>query len=69
MFALKIALAIVAMAGCLWLAAGEGEIWLAAAPLARVVRLAAVVGLGAAVYFGALFLLGFRLRDFVRRAA
>ena len=34
----------------------------------RVLRLVCVVALGAAVYFSMLWLLGFRLRDFVRRA-
>jgi putative peptidoglycan lipid II flippase len=33
----------------------------------RVVRLAAVCAAGAAAYFAALWLLGFRLRDFSRR--
>ena len=69
MFALKIALAIAAMGVCLWYAAGDTVLWLAAAPSAKVVRLAAVVMLGTAAYFGALWLLGFRLHDFVRRAA
>ena len=69
MFALKIALAIAAMGACLWFAAGGSEAWLAAAPTAKVVKLAGVVSAGAAAYFGALWLLGFRLQDFVRRAA
>jgi len=42
---------------------------LAIAPLARVLRLTGVVALGAAAYFGTLWLLGFWLRNFVRRAA
>ncbi len=36
---------------------------------AKVARLAGVVLLGAATYFAALWLLGFRPRDFVQRAA
>jgi putative peptidoglycan lipid II flippase len=68
-FALKIALAIAAMSICLWFTAGDAVLWLAAAPSAKVGRLAGLVVLGSAAYFGALWLLGFRLRDFVRRAA
>jgi putative peptidoglycan lipid II flippase len=68
-FALKVALAIVVMSVCLWLAAGGSESWLAAAAATKVLRLTGVVTLGIAVYFGMLWLLGFRLGDFVRRAA
>ncbi len=68
-FSCKIALAIAAMSGCLWFAAGSSEGWLAAAPHTRVLRLTGVVMLGAAAYFLALLLLGFRLRDFARRGA
>ena len=66
-FAFKVALAICMMGICLWFAAGSTEVWLAAAPSAKAARLTGVVMLGAAVYFGTLWLLGFRLRDFVRR--
>ena len=43
--------------------------WLAAGTLRRVLHLSALVGLGAASYFATLWVLGFRLRDFRRRAA
>ena len=66
-FTLKIALAIGAMSACLWYAAGSGEAWLAAPAMTKVLRLAGTVMLGAVVYFAALGLLGFRLRDFVHR--
>jgi putative peptidoglycan lipid II flippase len=68
-FALKIALAILAMSVCLWFAAGSSDSWLVPGAIARVVRLAGVVLLGVAAYFATLWLLGFRLRDFTRRAA
>ncbi len=68
-FALKITLAVVAMSVCLWFTAGDTVLWLAAGPSAKVVRLVAVVMLGTTAYFGALWLFGFRPRDFVRRAA
>ena len=69
MFTLKVALAIVVMSTCLWLSAGSGESWLAAAATTKVLRLAGTVALGVAVYFGMLWVLGFRLGDFMRRAA
>jgi putative peptidoglycan lipid II flippase len=68
-YALKIALAIAAMGVCLWFAAGSGDEWLAAAAGVRVLRLAGVVLLGTVAYFATLWLLGFRPRDFVQRAA
>jgi putative peptidoglycan lipid II flippase len=68
-FSLKIGLAIAAMSACLWFAAGSADAWLVAAPAAKAARLSGVVVLGVASYFGALMLLGFRLRDFVQRAA
>lgn len=69
LFALKIGVAIAAMAAALWLAGGRAEDWLAARALYRVVWLAGVVLLGALTYFLALWLMGFRLSDFKRRAA
>jgi putative peptidoglycan lipid II flippase len=36
--------------------------------LIRLIRLGALVAAGVAVYFGALLLLGFRLKDFARKA-
>lgn len=68
-FGLKIAVAVVAMSVCLWFAAGSGAAWLAVSAASRVARLAGVMVLGGSAYFGTLWLLGFRLRDFMRRAA
>jgi putative peptidoglycan lipid II flippase len=65
----KLALAVYAMAAVLWLTADAAAVWLAADALSRVARLACLVVLGAVAYFAALWLLGFRLRDFSRRAA
>jgi putative peptidoglycan lipid II flippase len=55
------------MGGILWFAAGTPEKWMQAKASARVLWLCGVVVLGAATYFAALWLLGFRLRDFARR--
>ena len=68
LFAFKIVLAIAAMSACLWFAAGSDAVWLHASGLVKVARLVGVVLLGAATYFAALWLLGFRPRDFVQRA-
>ena len=68
-FGAKLALALLAMAAALWGAMGSEHWWLAAAWQQRVAGLLGLVCLGAAVYFAALWLLGFRLGDFDRRAA
>jgi putative peptidoglycan lipid II flippase len=48
---------------------GEDQWWLAARSYERLARLALLVGGGIALYFAALGLMGFRPRQFVRRAA
>jgi putative peptidoglycan lipid II flippase len=68
-FLLRQALALAVLGGVLWLAMGAEGDWLAIGGLHRAGLLAAVVSGGLAAYFGTLFLLGFRLRDFRRRAA
>jgi putative peptidoglycan lipid II flippase len=68
-FSVKLGLALLAMAAVLWFAAGSADWWLAAAWQRRIAGLAGLVCLGAAVYFATLWLLGFRIRDFARRAA
>ncbi len=64
----KLALALAAMALVLWYAMGSETYWLQSGISARIARLAVLVVLGAAVYLGSLWLLGFRLRDFSKRA-
>ena len=68
-FLLKLGLALYAMAVVLWLAVGANASWLAMGAVTRATNLAWVVALGVSTYFAALWLLGFRLRDFSRRAA
>lgn len=68
-FLLKVAIAVCAMGAVLWLVAGEPAEWLAAGAAERAARLAGIVALGAASYFAALWLLGFRAREFARRIA
>lgn len=65
----RVLLALALMGTALWFAMGPEASWLAASAWQRVLRLAGLVGLGAAVYLGSLWLLGFRLRDFAKRVA
>ena len=55
------------MAIALALAMGPSDWWTAADWRLRVAALAGLVMLGAVVYFGLLWALGFRARDFVRK--
>jgi len=68
-FLFKLAIAVWAMAAVLWIASGSDRAWLAMDAAARVSHLTGLVLLGAATYFAALWLLGFRLGDFSKRAA
>lgn len=65
----KLAVAMGVMGALLTFGVGAEGDWLAAGTLRRVLHLSALVGLGAASYFATLWVLGFRLRDFRRRAA
>jgi len=68
-FILKLAAAVAVMAASLWFGmGGEGD-WLQKTTLGRTIHLSWLVPLGVAAYFTTLWLLGFRLRDFTRRAA
>jgi putative peptidoglycan lipid II flippase len=68
-FALKVALAVMAMSVALHLAAAPAAWWLDSHWQSRVPALAGLVVLGAAIYGACLAALGFRLRDFSRRGA
>lgn len=68
-FAMKIAIALAALAATLWFGMGSEADWLAASAGTRILRLSAVVAAGVLVYFATLWLLGFRLCDFRRRTA
>jgi putative peptidoglycan lipid II flippase len=65
----KLALALAVMAAALWGAMGREDWWLAAAWQYRIAGLVGIVCLGAGIYFATLWSLGFRIRDFARRAA
>jgi len=64
----KLGIAVYAMSAVLWVAAGGAADWLSAGAAMRAWRLTGTVGLGVGTYFGVLWLLGFRLSDFSKRA-
>ena len=68
-FLLKIGTAVAIMAVALFFTMGDASWWLAAAAQRKLPALLGLVALGTAVYGGCLLALGFRPRDFSRRAA
>ncbi|MCC7325318.1 MAG: murein biosynthesis integral membrane protein MurJ [Burkholderiales bacterium] len=66
-FLCRLLVALGVLAAVLHTLAGPAEFWLASGLWVKVGRLSAVVAVGAAAYFGALFLVGFRIADFNRR--
>jgi putative peptidoglycan lipid II flippase len=69
MYLAKLAAALAAMSAALYFAMGGAAWWLAASWRLKLPALAGLVLLGATVYGACLFALGFRVRDFSRRAA
>ena len=67
MFVCKLLVALGALAAVLFWMTGPAAFWLESGLWTRVGRLSAIIAAAAAVYFGALYLLGFRLADFNRR--
>jgi putative peptidoglycan lipid II flippase len=65
-FLMKLAVALYLMGGAIWFTMGRESSWFGIDATARAVKLARVIGAGAAAYFAALGLLGFRPRDFAR---
>jgi len=68
-FLCRIGAALLLMSAALWLAMGAEGSWLFDTAWVRVARLGLLVVLGAGVYLGSLWLLGFRLRDFAKRTS
>ncbi len=68
-FLAKLVVAVTVMAAALWLVAGSAESWLHYHAMDKMWRLSVLVLLGVGVYFGVLWALGFRMKDFVRKAA
>ena len=67
MFLAKIVVAGGVLAGVLAMLVGPSSTWLQAGLTERIGRLALVMAAGGVAYFGALWLLGFRPKDFSRR--
>jgi putative peptidoglycan lipid II flippase len=65
----RLGVAMVAMGIVLWLLVGPDAYWHHGSVWGRAGRLTGLVVLGAVVYFAALWLMGFRLRDFQKRSA
>jgi putative peptidoglycan lipid II flippase len=68
-FVVKLAVALLALGWVLWFGMGTERYWLTTFGWARVGHLAWLVVLGVLVYFAVLWVLGFRVKDFSRRAA
>lgn len=67
-FLVKVCLAVAALALTLWFGMGSEQSWLTGSGWARVLRLSELVAGGVVVYFAVLLALGFRPRDFSKRA-
>lgn len=65
----KLLLALAVLGAVLYLGMGREADWLLAAPLPRLLHLSALVAGGVLAYFATLYAVGFRMRDFKRRAA
>jgi len=69
LFLLKLTLALTTLGLALWFGMGREEDWLAYTTLKSLTHLTLLVGGGIVTYFATLALLGFRMKDFKRRAA
>jgi putative peptidoglycan lipid II flippase len=65
-FLMKLAVALYFMGGALWYSMGSESSWFEIPTAMRAARLAWVIAAGAVTYFAALWVMGFRLRDFSR---
>ncbi|HVN34182.1 MAG TPA: murein biosynthesis integral membrane protein MurJ [Casimicrobiaceae bacterium] len=68
-FLAKLVVALLVLGAVLWWLGGPTSFWLSASLWQKAGRLAGVCAAGAGAYFGALWLLGFRIADFDRREA
>ncbi|MBI3478897.1 MAG: murein biosynthesis integral membrane protein MurJ [Nitrosomonadales bacterium] len=67
-FFIKVSIAVAALAITLWFGMGSEQSWLTGSGWSRILRLSALVTGGVVVYFAVLAALGFRPRDFSKRA-
>jgi len=67
-FLLKLGLAVTAMALAIGFAMGPSDVWLHYRLVPKLIHLSALILLGAVTYFGVLWSLGIRIKDFMHRA-
>lgn len=65
----KLLVAVSVMGGVLYIAMGDNQHWMHLKLLAKLTSVTLLVGLGAVSYFAALWLMGIRPKDFMRRVA
>jgi putative peptidoglycan lipid II flippase len=68
-FFMKLLVALAVMGGALWWAMGIEAAWLTMTATARAIKLSWIILMGVALYFGSLWLMGVRLKDFAKRGA
>lgn len=67
-FIARVVVALVAMGIALWFGAGDSGTWLHATLWVKLIKLLMLVALGVGVYFAALWLLGLRIQNFIKRS-
>ncbi len=67
LFLAKLLFAVTAMAFALYFAAGPDVLWLNYKVVPKLLHLLGLLALGSGVYFSALYLMGIRVKDFMRR--
>lgn len=67
-FVIKLLVALYLMGGAIWWPSGAEMDWLHMTAMAKIVKLTWVIAAGVAVYFVSLWVMGFRMRDFAKRA-
>jgi putative peptidoglycan lipid II flippase len=68
-FTVKLLVALAAMGAALWFAMGADALWLNAKAHEKLLRLTFLVTLGSVIYLAALWLMGFRMKDFAKKSA
>jgi putative peptidoglycan lipid II flippase len=66
-FLARVTAALLVLCGVMWWAAGPDAFWISAGLWSKMSRLGMVIGASALAYFGSLWLVGFRFKDFNRR--
>jgi putative peptidoglycan lipid II flippase len=67
-FFIKLSVALYMMGGAIWWISGNDADWLQMTTFTKCIKLGGVIAAGIVVYFASLFVMGFRLRDFAKRA-